>query len=690
MKSHTPLWLLGALGALAAPAFAVDTAAWKCETCPFEAGSSGSIDAGLALQSGKSAKFADYSGYDRSGAHVLLGGTLRHRGADGLFADLAAADLGLDSRSLAAELGREGRYALRFGYSQLPRHLTDSATTPFLGHGGAVLTLPAGFPAPTTAAMPLAATLQPVDIGYDRKILDLGATLPTAGPWSWRADLRHERREGTQRGAGSFFSTTSQLVLPVDQVTDRLELAAAYSGHALQATLGYHASIFRSHTPALTWSNPFSMGTLSAPAGQLALAPDNQLHQLIAAAAWSPGGSLRFSGDLAFGRLTQDEPFVAATLNPALTVPALPAASLHGRVDTLDANLRVSAQPLAALRVHASVTRNQRDNRTPALTMPLVATDLFSGVGTRTTLPHGFTRDRFRLGADHRGPGSLKLAGGLEHERIERTLQAARITREDTLWLRGSVQVRDNVGMTLKLAHAQRKASDYRPVEGIEPPENPLLRKFNQADRRRSSAALRSDLSFGENLALGVAVDVAVDDYTRSAVGLTDARSADVSADLAYAVSEATRLSLFAQADAVQSVQAGSQSAGNPDWTGRVKDRVALIGAGVTYSALKGRLELGANLAVSRARSETIVRTGASAPPFPAATTELDSLKLFAQWRFNDQLSLHGSYRYERTAARDWQLDGVQPATVPNLLAFGEQPPRGTVHLLGLVLRYRF
>jgi hypothetical protein len=31
-------------------------------------------------------------------------------------------ELGLDSRALAAEGGLEGRYALRLGYSELPRH----------------------------------------------------------------------------------------------------------------------------------------------------------------------------------------------------------------------------------------------------------------------------------------------------------------------------------------------------------------------------------------------------------------------------------------------------------------------------------------------------------------------------------------------------------------------------------------
>ena len=49
-----------------------------------------------------------------------------------------AADLGLDVRSVAAEVGREGLLRAALGYAEMPRHwLTDGAATPFLGVGGA-------------------------------------------------------------------------------------------------------------------------------------------------------------------------------------------------------------------------------------------------------------------------------------------------------------------------------------------------------------------------------------------------------------------------------------------------------------------------------------------------------------------------------------------------------------------------
>ena len=228
MKIYSPLFLLGALGALSAAGTAaaqvVDTSAWKCSACPYPKGSSGTVEAGLGVVSDDSAKFGDYTGLDREGAHLVLGGTLRYRGDGGYFADLAASDLGLDSRRLAARTGREGLYTLHLGYSEIPRHLSDSASTPFLGNGGGVLTLPAGFPAANTAAMPLASTLQPVELGYKRSRLDIGAAWIAGANWTYRINLRHDVRDGTQRTAESFFDTAAQLAAPLDHVTDQFEV----------------------------------------------------------------------------------------------------------------------------------------------------------------------------------------------------------------------------------------------------------------------------------------------------------------------------------------------------------------------------------------------------------------------------------------------------------------------------------
>lgn len=693
MRTSSRLLLLGTLGVLSvagSDAFAADPSQWTCETCPFEKGLGGSVDVGVGSVSRDAAKFGDFTGLERNGPFFIGGGTARYRGEDGLFGSVAASDLGLDTRSLSAQIGREGSYALRFGYAEIPHRPSDSVSTPFLGIGGSVLSLPAGFPAATTAAMPLQDTLQTVGLGFKRSRFDLRAAWLAGDPWTLRMSFRRDVRDGTQRTAGSFFATTSQLVAPVDQVTDQLELSTSYAGRGSQATLAYQASVFRNGPDSLTWANPFASGVLGSASGQLALAPDNQFHQVLASAGYAISPTVRTSVELAIGRMTQDAPYVAATVNPGLAVSQLPAPSLRGRANTLDASVRLSAAPTERWRLNASVSRNERDNETPAGAYPAVSTDLFLGPVPRVNQPYSFTQDRLKLGGDFRGPDRLRIAFAAEHDTRTRSLQETARTREATLWGRISAPLGESVSVALKLARAERSNSEYRALAWIDPAENPLLRKYNQAERRRDTVGLRADIALGEGVGVGLSVDFANDDYKRSTVGLLDGRSVNLGGDVSVAVSDKTQLHLFAQGERIRSRQAGSQLVAQPDWSGRSKDGFEVLGAGVTHLALDGKLDLGADLSFARSRSDMGVDTGASSPAFPTATTLRDTVKLRATYRLMDNLSLSGSYWYERYDAQDWRLDGVLPATVANLLAFGEQPPRYRVHVLGLALRYRF
>ena len=348
MKIFSSLHLLAALGALGAATGAsaqVDTSQWKCTSCPYPKGTTGSVDAGVGHVSDSSQKFGDYTGLDKKGAFLVLDGNVSRRGDDGYYADLWGADLGLDSRRLFGQAGREGLYSLNVGYAEIPRHLTEGARTPFLGSGGSVLTLPPGFPAADTASMPLASTLQPIDTGFKYKRLDLGGTFIGEKGWSANLSLRHDERDGTRPVSGSFFSTASQFVAPVNEKTDGAELTVAYATKQLQATVSYLFSSFRNDDTGVTWSNPFFPVVPGATTGQLGLAPDNQFQQLRGTAGYDISPTIRVSGEMAYGRMTQNDGFLAPTVNTILapTVPPLPANSLDGKIDTFTANVKMTA-----------------------------------------------------------------------------------------------------------------------------------------------------------------------------------------------------------------------------------------------------------------------------------------------------------------------------------------------------------
>jgi MtrB/PioB family decaheme-associated outer membrane protein len=684
MNTFTPTPLIAALGlALGGPPAAlaagpVDTSQWACTSCPFEApGVTGAVQAGVADVSAASARHGDYTGLGDRGVIGQLGGEFRFRDAEGLHAEGEAADLGLDVRSLRLRGGKEGVVSLRFGYSEIDHQISDGAFSAYRGIGTDTLTLPAG------------ATLQPVGIGFKRKRLEAGARADLSPGLSARVDIRHDERHGTQRTAGAFFTSAAQLLAPVNDMTEQIEMAATYRARAWHVTLGYLGSLYHNEAPSLTWANPFTPLVAGADTGQLARAPRNTLHQLSASAAWAISPALRAAGDLAWGRITQDATFLPATVNTGLAAGALPVQSLDGVVDTFNASARLAAQASERLRLTATYAHDARDNRTGSHDWPAVSTDMFVGATPRTNTSYRFTRDRLRLGADLRGAGSLRASVGLDGDLRSRTHQEVVSTREATVWARVGGAPVEGLSLALKLAHGQRGHSTYGTVPTLDPAENPLLRKFYLADRQRDSVTLRADVTPSQAVSLGFDAGIHADDYSESAVGLLSGQGREFGVDLGLVISDDTRLNAYAQIEKVRSNQASSQAGAQPDWLSRVRDVAETAGLRLTHRMLRGQLEISADAAQSRTRSDLTVVNGVDSV-YPTAMTHRDTVKLNGTWHWRKDLSLLGGLGYERYTSRDWHLDGVQTGTVPDLLSLGIASPRHEVTVLSVGARYQF
>jgi MtrB/PioB family decaheme-associated outer membrane protein len=694
MKTAIQLSLLAVLSTLSVAAggqVAPDTSKWQCKLCKFEDGLSGTVEVGGAYVSDSSAKFGEYNGLGQDGGYFLGDLNARFRGKDAAYWDVDATNLGLETRSLNVEGGRQGRYKLLLNYQELTHFVSDTAQTPFIGSGGASLTLPAGFPADTTTLMPLAGTLRQVDLETARKELGVGASWTPARAWQYGVNFRHETREGRLGTAGAFFVTASQLIRPVDYVTDQLDASASYTGSRLQAKLAYYGSSFSNDNPSLTWQNPFTApGFPGADAGQLALPPDNQFHQISGTLGYQLAERTRATADIAVGRGTQDQQFLAPTLNATLAAPALPRTSLDGRVDTVNANIQVNSAVTDRLRLKAAYLYNDRDNQTPQSTYSWVTTDMFLAPSPRVNLPYSFTQDKVQLRADYKAAPRVTTSAGYDFDSVERTFQEADTTRENTVWARLAARQLDTVDLTLKYAYSDRNYSSYQAVPEITPPENPLLRKYNMANRTRNRGELRVDVAATDKVSIGLQFDASQDDYSDSAIGLTSGREINVGGDITTMLSEQTSLHLFANRQEIRSEQSGSQAFSTPDWSGKNKDTITLFGVGVKHIAIKDKLELGADFTVTRTKGAIAVSTAASEPAFPDLSTSREGLKLYATYRLKDNVSLRAGYWYERYESDDWALDGVAPATISNVLTLGQLAPQYRVHVFAASVRYKF
>jgi len=655
--------------------FAVDTSKWRCKYCEFEEGYSGELELGAGYIPVDSFKFGEYTGLNDEGVYFIGGATARYRNEDATYMDLSVTDVGLDSRSLGVEGGKQGKYKLFLRYDELPHFISNTALTPFSGAGGESLTLPGS-------------SLQAVDLETERKRIGVGASFIPSSRWEYAVKYRHETKEGKTGIAGSFYVNAAQLVEPVDYVTDEVDISASYTRQKWQAKVAYHGSLFSNRKESLTWENPFTP-IAGADTGQLALPPDNQFHQITVSGGYQLSDRTRAIGNVAIGRMKQDENFFPATLNLNIGVPPQLRDSADTQVDTITANFRVISALTDKLRVNAAYTYNDRDNDTPQSTFNWVSADTFLAT-PRTNLPYSFTKNAFKLNADYKFARRMKVGIGYDYDTYKRTHQEVNKTKEHTLRGKLTVRTRDNVNLTAKYAHADRDGSAYQAVSEITPPQNSLLRLFNMADRTRDTAGFHASVTPRDRITVGLGFDYSNDDYSKSTLGLTDSSEVSINADASVMLTEDISLHAFLSHEIIKSELAGSEAFDTSDWHGENKDTINTAGIGVTYQVIKDKLDIGADYTVSRSDGETTVNTGAPEPGFPDLATKLNSLKLYANYRLKDAISLHASYWYEDYDADDWAIDGVSPDTIPNVLSFGEQSLFYDINVFRLAVRYKF
>lgn len=584
--------------------------------------------------------------------------------------------------------GRQGKYKLFLNYDEIVHYISDSAETPYRGND--TLHLPSNWvPAGSTAGMTeLGPSLHDADLKTKRQQVGVGLVFIPASNWETAVTFHHEVKDGQTGTAGTFFFNAAQLAEPVDYVTDQVEVSATYTTGKWQSRLAYYGSFFNNHNESLTWQNAYNPVVPGADAGQLALPPDNQFHQVLLSSGYQLSERTRISGDIALGRMEQNEDLLAATLNPNLSV-ALPRTSADAKVDTLTANLKVSSVVTDKLRLNAAYRYNDRDNKTPSEVWNWVTTDAFVSPA-RQNLPYSFSDSTVNLGADYRITKAARLSGGFDYEEKDRTHQEVNHTTEDTFWGKVSVRARETLDVALKVAHADRSNSDYKPVTETQPPENPLLRKFNLADRIRNTGSVHAAFTPHERVSIGVGAGLSKDDYDNSVLGLTESSEIDLNTDVSVILTEATSLHVFAGWQQIKSEQAGSQSFSTPDWFAKNDDNIKTAGIGVKHQLIKDKLDVGADYVLSRSSGAVDVQTGAPNGNFPDLKSDLDTFKLYADYRLKENLTLHGAYWYEHYSSKDWMVDGVNPATIPNVITFGEDSPDYSVHAVMMSVRYRF
>ena len=659
------------------------------------------IELGIGYVADDAYFFGRYNGLQTEGPYLVGDIDAEKFNEDGRFWNIRGTNLGLESRYLRLEGGKQGKHKFFLEWDELPNYRNNTVKTPFDGIGTDRLTLPTGFDIEND----LDANLKPFELQTKRERIGIGASFTPTQRWLFDIDFSHETKQGVDfiggaiggisgggGGPGSGSGTlsavdTSLLPEPIDYDTDKVNATLSYAHDTGQLDLTYHASFFNNTYASLSWDDPFT--TTTGTGGSMALAPDNEFHQLSLTGAYSLPYRSRLTGLISMGRMTQNQQFQPYSINGA--TPA--SESLNGEVWLTNAQLKLSSRPVTKLRLNAELRYNERDNQTPVESYTYTVLDSSSSGGTVQNNPFSYEKTQATLDANYRFNAITSLRGGYKYNGMKRSdFDAGREdTDENTLFAKWKIKPHSTIDLELYGESSSRDGSEI--IFTSTNVQNQLMRKYNLADRDRVKLGAVIDYMATDRLYLSARADYSEDDYTETQLGLTEATLPTVTVDFSYQPGNNITTYGYYTWESIQSSQNGFDTVSSAGWQADFDDTFNTVGIGAKWTDL-GKWDLGADLVYSKAIGNIELKDEAapgSEDQYPDTKSEMASIKLWTDYNYSKQLVYRLGYWYEEYLADNWAVDGLPVYTSGSgILLLGNETMDYEVRVFTVSASYKF
>lgn len=597
--------------------------------------------------------------------------------------------------------GQYGKYKIDLQYDQTPHRFAHEAWTMYSGLGSGDMTLPDAMqadlqnnaPTPKDKADKLINVYEPTGHAYDAKIVrkkgSVAAEYSDLAPFIFKTEVSSEERTGERPILGSIgFSNFEELVQPIDYNTTNAKLSAEYLSKDVFASLGYYLSVFQNDHSSLTWDNPFRVtdDTAAGPAAaRMSLAPDNIFHGPSAAVSFMnlPMKS-RVSLNASWGFMSQNDDFLPYTSNTAIlgTDPSgqsfaasdrsnLPAGSPEASVVTQLYSAVVTSKPVDLMDTKISYRAYDYNNNTDEITFPGdVAYDTSWAEGELTNKPASFLKQTAAAEAGYKVFDDTRAGLGYEWDGVHRTNREVEDQSDNTLSASIDHKFSDWAGVKTSYEKIFRRIGSYNFREPFgdeqDPPQMPLLRKYDEADRDTDQVHFLGTVTPVDNLSLAGSFIYGQSTFDESVFGLKDDRFYILSADVDYTFCRWASANAFYSYEQHNDRQTDRQW--NPDgpgdpyvtdigvqsnsnWDGDGEDVVHTAGAGTTMTLIPKTLFFDLSYAYSYAHGNVEF-----ASPLGTAADDANPF-VPSPWTMVDQTILQRvNPRIRWTVARNWEL----------------------------------
>lgn len=622
-----------------------------------------SIEFGIGYADNDGRRFGQFNGFSQDKGYGLLGGTLIQRDDEtGTWMSLSGSNLGRDTQQLRFEHNRQGDWGYYLEYDETPRFNPYSVNTGLSGIGTAVQTVNG-------------VARRNVDLETIRETITLGFSKIMNGGLDFQVRFRNEEKDGSRQwGQGG--APINFLVDPINQTTRQLDVILGYTGDKLQLTGGYYGTLFDNHNAFLSIPN----STLFT---QMALPPGSQSHQIHLAGGYSFSATTRGNFKAAYTKQTQNDAFMAP---PNLNTRG----DLGGKVQTTLLQAGISARPLPKLTLIGNLRYDDRDDKT-AIAQYVAAGTLTDGFNE----PRSIRTTAGKAEASYALPDNLRLIGGVDFEEKRRNTSPVRIVsyRAKTDETTYRAELRRSISETLTGAvgyhYSIRDGSPFITTTNLNGSAGSnLIAPIHLADRVRQKMRMTANWQVADPLSLQFRIDDSRDDYAQrasSTLGPQSGSARTYAIDASYALNDKWQGTAWASRDDViyEQLQRGLA---NP-YVVNIRNVGDAFGLGVRGKPYAW-LDVGVDFSHQDITEENrqMALAGAAADVIPDVATKLTRAKFYANYTVKKNVTLRGTYIYDRYNTDDWTWNRWTYSDGTRVNA----EPKQEVHFFGVAMNYTF
>lgn len=685
-----------------------------------------SVEVGVVTPSKTSFKFGEYNGLNTSASRLIgginvRGGTAYNSNELGGLErwSLQATDIGLSSGSVEFSASEQGVWSYKLGFDSLRHNLDGSYQTPYLGAiGSNLFTLPSNFGLAATAgagtnvltANQLAA-FHNLDISSSRKNSSLSASLALDARNSLSFDFNHLAQNGAKLigfGVAGVGGATGEAVtvlpMPTSSKTDTVTVAWNWKGDRAHLTASYFGSFYTDDYDRVNFQSFAGTAAYAGALQAMTTPPSNSFNQLNLQGGYALSPLTKLTGNLSYGRNTQNSAFV--TPETGLILAASPMTSLNGEVINTHADVKLTDRSYKDLTLSAGLKFDERDNQTTSYMQNFNAIS-----GQHTALypntPLSNKKSQLELAGDYRIKAGQSTRIAYVHEDIERWCNSfavgtgypagtncvtAQSSKDDRVEATYRLKANEAVDFRLGVGYSDRQTTtnpyaiaSFISTNGAVPgpvPSPNLTPKgqnagdfygfypFFSASRTQQSVKAQVNWEASDQLSVGLSTKYTQDKYGNETYGVQNGNSWSFNADASYAYQEngtfyayATQQHRQRELTSLQrntvTVSAASATAiaipATASWTNLLKDNDTTVGLGIKQIGLMGgKLELAGDIAYS-------LGTGAYGTVLNYSTTTTGGLSCSAEainscGQLPDirshfgQIKLTGSYQVDKAS----------------------------------------